>query len=142
MKPLIMFHAIRDHLDDPDKCGLVLNWLNHYITEYCADMDRTKYLFYILCTCLKAIFKYALVNFCKCNCNYNDFDALSLDATSKSWSGSEIPLINSQLDFLEDLKQELRGIDFIEHRARISAEIQSLRSYKSRTEAEDFIERL
>lgn len=133
---------IHDSLDDPDKCDLVLTWINHYITDHCRDMDRMNYLFHILCNCPKAVFKGALITFCKCNRNYNDFDALPLDATSKSWSGSEIPLINSQLDFLEDLKQELRGIDFIEHRARISAVIQSLRSYKSRTEAEDFIERL
>ena len=133
---------IRDPLGKRDKCDFVLKWINHYITEHCTDMDRMKYLFHILCNCSKAVSKGALITFCKCNRNYDDFDALPLDATSKNWSGSEIPLINSELDSLEELKQELRGIDFIEHRARISAVIQSLRSYKSRTEAEDFIERL
>lgn len=133
---------IRDSLDDQDKYAFVMNWINHYITEYSRDMERMKYLFYILCNCPKAVFKQSLVCFCKNNTSYDNFASLPLDATSKSWSGSEIPLINSELDFLEDLKQGLRGIDFIEHRAHISSEIQSLRAYKSRIEAEDFIERL
>ena len=133
---------IRESLDDQDKYSFVINWINHYITEYSRDMERMKYFFYVLCNCPKSVFKQALICFCKNNTSYNDFASLPLDATSKSWSGSEIPLINSELDFLEELKQELRGIDFIEHRAHISSEIQSLRAYKSRIEAEDFIERL
>ena len=129
-------------LKSADESDPVIIWSKHYIANHYDDKNCMEFLFHSLCNCRKEVFKQALIFFCKNNNNFDDFASLPLDATSKSWSGSEIPLINSQLDFLEDLKQELRGIDFIEHRARISAEIQSLRSYKSRTEAEDFIERL
>lgn len=125
-----------------DESDPVIIWIKCYISNYSADMSRMEFLFHSLCNCHKEVFKQALIFFCKSNNNFNDFASLPLDATSKSWSGSEIPLINSELDFLEELKQELRGIDFIEHRAHISSAIQSLRAYKSHTEAEDFIERL
>ena len=133
---------ICDPLGKQDKCDFVLKWINHYIIEYCTDMDRMNYLFHILCGCPKTVYKQALIRFCKSNSSYDDFISLPLDALPQIWSRSKSSSINSQLDFWEGLKQELSGIDFIEHRAHISAVIQSIRSYKSRTEAEDFIERL
>ena len=131
-----------DSLGKQGKYDLVVKWINYYVAEYSRDMDRMKYLFYIISNAPKVVFKQALILFCKTNSRYEDFALLPLDATAKRWSGSEIPLIDIYLDFLEELKRELRGFEFIAHRAHISSKIQSARSYRSRVEAGDFLERL
>ena len=104
-------------------------------------MSRMKFLFNILCNCQKDIFLQGLVSFCHVNKSFDDFKSLRLTETSRSWSGSEIPLIDKQLDFLDNLRTQLKGIDYAEHRAWISEWIQNARNYRSRIEAEEFMDR-
>jgi hypothetical protein len=128
-------------LEDKDHAPKVTIWLTKHISKFGKDMNRMKFLFNILCNCQKNIFLQGLVSFCHINKNFDDFKSLRLTETSCAWSGSEIPLIDKRLDFLDNLRTQLKGIDFAEHRAWISEWIQNIRNYKSRIEAEEFMDR-
>ena len=60
--------------------------------------------------------------------------------THMSWSGSEIPIIDSQLMFLEKLSGELQGVQFIEHRVYLSGLIHEKRAYKEEVLLREFLE--
>lgn len=134
-------HFMSKSLENKDHAPKVTIWLNEHITEFGKDMSRMKFLFNILCNCQKDIFFQGLVSFCHVNQSFDDFKSLRLTETSRSWSGSEIPLIDKQLDFLDNLRTQLKGIDYAEHRAWISEWIQNARNYRSRIEAEEFMDR-
>lgn len=116
-------------------------WLNHYISEFGQDMNRMKFLFNILCNCRKDLFLQGLLTFCQVNHNFDDFKTLHLTETLCSWSVSEIPLIDKRLDFLEDLRLQLKGVDLAEHRVWVSELIQNIRNYRSCVETEEFMDR-
>lgn len=134
-------HFISCALEDKNHGSKVPIWLNQHISKFGKDMDRMKFLFNILCNCQKDIFMQGLLAFCYVNKSFNDFKSLRLTETSRSWSGSEIPLIDKQLDFLDNLHIQLKGIDFAEHRAWICEQIQSIRNYKAHVEATEFMDR-
>jgi hypothetical protein len=56
-----------------------------------------------------------------------------------SWSGSEVPIIERQISFLERLKDSLNGFEFIEHRERISMYIHGYRERKEKILLEEFL---
>lgn len=134
-------HFMSKALENKDHAPKVAIWLNEHISEFGKDMSRMKFLFNILCNCQKDVFLQGLVSFCLVNRNFDDFKSLRLAETSRSWSGSEIPLIDKQLDFLDNLRTQLKGIDYAEHRAWISEWIQNARNYKTRIEASEFMDR-
>ena len=134
-------HFMSKSLEDKDHAPKVTIWLTKHISEFGKDMNRMKFLINILCNCQKDIFLQGLVSFCHVNKSFDDFKSLRLTETSRSWSGSEIPLIDKQLDFLDNLRMQLKGIDYAEHRAWISEWIQNARNYRSRIEAAEFMDR-
>ncbi len=116
-------------------------WLTKYISTHGNEVKRIKFLFGILCNCHKDVFMNALLIFCQVNRSVEDFKKIRLAPTSRSWSGSEIPLIDKQLEFLDGLRTQLKGIDFAEHRAWISEWIDDTRKYRASVESEEFVDR-
>lgn len=57
-----------------------------------------------------------------------------------SWSGSEAPLIEGHITFLRSLKDELHGIEYIEHRAYLDERIQWLQKDKDNILLREFLE--
>ena len=72
-----------------------------------------------------------------------DFDAfrnIHIMPTHASWSGSEVPIIEQYIAFLIKFRENLKGIQFIEHRAYISEEIQDLQKRKEEVLLREFLE--
>lgn len=116
----------------PTVCERQDSWLKQYIELNYSNIDRMKFLFDIICNCTKDQIHQAVLTFCKFNTSFEDFKLLHIIPTHLSWSGSEVPLIEKQISFFENLKNSLIGFDFIEHRAYLSEYIQS---YQRRKEA-------
>ena len=55
-------------------------------------------------------------------------------------SGSEVPIIEQYIAFLIKFRENLKGIQFIEHRAYISEEIQDLQKRKEEVLLREFLE--
>lgn len=132
-------------IDDDDKNEAVngkrQTWIESCISENANDIERMQLLFEVVCNCTYAQFLQALICFCKYNQDYDAFCKLPLSPTFFSWTGSEVPLIEKQIEFLEELKDGLKGFQFIEHRERISGCIFNAQERKQRVLMEEFLAR-
>ena len=57
-----------------------------------------------------------------------------------SWSGSEIPLVIEKIDFLNSLKSNLKGLDYIDHRKYIEDYRMNIEKYKLEVELKEYLE--
>ena len=59
---------------------------------------------------------------------------------SASWSGSEVPLIIDKIQFLQSLKEKLKGFVYIEHREYFEIYRRNLEVYKRKVELREYLE--
>jgi len=81
-----------------------------------------------------------IIAFLNDNKNFEDFKKLYILSLSDSWSGSEIPLILEKIDFLRQLKNILKGTDFIDHRKYLEERCRELEKYKEIVELNEYLE--
>ena len=81
-----------------------------------------------------------ILEFLKANKKLEDFKKINLFPSIWSWSGSEIPLIMEKIDFLRLLKDNLKGIDYIDHRKYIEDYRMDLEKYKEKVELREYLE--
>lgn len=115
-------------------------WLLEKLHECGDDVKLTKRLVAIVVTVIPDMRTEYILEFLKINKRIDDFKDLELFSLSNSWSGSEIPLINNKIDYLVELKAQLRGIDYIEHRRYLEECRASLEDYKKKVELREYLE--
>lgn len=81
-----------------------------------------------------------ILEFLKSNKKFEDFKKINLFPTSYSWSGSRIPIILERIDFLQSLKKQLIGIDYIDHKQFLEELCQYLKKSKEKIELDEYIE--
>ncbi|MBQ8118939.1 MAG: hypothetical protein IJ147_12930, partial [Lachnospiraceae bacterium] len=69
-----------------------------------------------------------------------DFKKIHLFPMSASWSGSEVPLILDKIEFLQDLKEKMKGVAYIEHREYVDEYRRRLEEYKRKVELREYLE--
>ena len=76
------------------------------------------------------------------NNNYELFEKLQLESHSWSWSGSEIPIIESRIDYFEKLLESIQnlGSNYVKHCMFINEKIKLLEKYKMDTIRNEFIQ--
>lgn len=116
------------------------SWIREYIIRNNTDEDSIEFIFDIICNLSNNQRKEAILIFCKCNNLYSEFKKIDLLPRSMTWSGSEVPILENKIAFLESLKNSLPGIVYIEHRAYLSEYIQCLQDYKEKVLLQEFIE--
>ena len=131
---------LSDHEKNPEIDCRRDEWIVHYIEKHSGDEAAMKFLFGVVCNLSEQRRLSAIVAFCTHNSLYENFCNISLTPTHMSWSGSEVPVIERQIAFLEKLRESLEGIQFIEHRACISEMIQHRQERKERILLEEFLE--
>ena len=82
-----------------------------------------------------------LITICDLGLTIDQFKTVPLYMASAgwSWSGSEVPLLQRKMQFLEELKTHLNGIEYIEHRAYIDEVIRYLSSDSKEAEVREFL---
>ena len=83
--------------------------------------------------------KYLLQIFDK-NDDFVFFKTISLFKGDDSWSGSIIPLVDQQIDFIKKLKSNLKGIRYIKHRDYLNERIEKRVEYKKEEEKKEYME--
>lgn len=116
------------------------NWVNQYIILNHSNIECMQFLFDAICNCSREQLFDAIRMFCKYNKSFEDFRLIHLVPTHLSWAGSEVPFIEKQIQFFEDLKNELLGFDYIEHRAYLSDYIKSYQQEKAAVLLKEFLE--
>lgn len=127
-------HSKPQYADRPDK------WIKHFIAEYSDDKNKMRIIFDAIldCTDDKRI-EYLKILLSR-NKNPEVFKAIHLLPGSMSWSGSELPVIKSCIDYLNKLLPLLNGLDFIMHRKYIEDKIASKKLYMKNVEIREILQ--
>ena len=115
-------------------------WIKQYIVNNTQDISKIKRIFSAVDVAFPDIKKELLVFFINKNNDFNCFEKIPLFPNGRSWTGSEIPSIDREINFLVSLKNELNGVNFIKHRNYLKEEIQRLENYKKRVAINEYIE--
>lgn len=116
------------------------DWIERYIMANSAKAEAINFIFEKVRNISDAQRKKAILCFCTGNKSFEAFQSIPLSRSHMSWSGSEIPVIENQISFFEEIKDNLRGIDYVEHRAYIDENIQWLQRRKEQVLLAEFIE--
>jgi len=116
------------------------SWISDYILKNNTDAHLMKFIISIICNLSEDQRKESILLFCKYNCSYSDFRIMPLLPSHMSWSGSEVPILEEQISFLENLKNELTGFKYVEHRAYLAERIQYIEKEKENVLLQEFIE--
>ena len=118
-------------------------WLLDEISKSNDDINRFKKTFYYVVVIANPEYKIEyLLEFLKVNQSIEDFKMLALFPSSSSWTGSEIPLINEKINFLTELKGNLDGFGYIDHKFYLANYIKELEEYKERVEKREYLEEM
>lgn len=104
------------------------------------DGESMRFLFGIVCNLPEEQRLPAIVTFCQCNPAFEAFRSIYIIPTHASWSGSEVPILEQHIAFLSEIKDSLRGMQFVEHRAHISEKIRNLQERKEDVLLREFLE--
>ncbi|SER92903.1 hypothetical protein [Lachnobacterium bovis] len=115
-------------------------WLLAQLRKSIMDVERCKKLIYMVVISYPEWEVEYILEFTKLNNSVDDFESLYLFPLSKSWSGSEIPLINKRIELMKNLLEQLKGLHFLEHRKYLEDEMKKEEKYKERVEIREYIE--
>jgi hypothetical protein len=78
--------------------------------------------------------------FLKYNKKFEDFERLSLEPTSRSWSGSAVPMLQGRVAFYESLLPLLNTAELLKHKQYVEQSIQRIRLSIEREKKNNFME--
>lgn len=115
-------------------------WLFDKLHENRLDVGKCRKLIDVVVTVLPEWKLEFITEFLKDNKKMEDFEKLHLFPVFCSWSGSEVPLILEKIEFLKSLKDNLKGIDYIEHKKYLEERCRSFEKYKEEVELREYLE--
>ena len=144
-KPFFTWDSLaEDLLSSPINMPLVNKrrneWIKYYVEANCYDGESMRFLFGIVCNLPEEQRLPAIVTFCQCNPAFEAFRSIYIIPTHASWSGSEVPILEQHIAFLSEIKDSLRGMQFVEHRVHISEKIRNLQERKEDVLLREFLE--
>lgn len=117
-------------------------WIERFILKNIKDIDKIKFIFSIINEYFKDKKKDFILKFLEINRNIDDFKQIPLHSFFSSWSGSEIPLIDSKINYLMDLNNSINGIEYLEHKNVINENIKYLEQRKRDVKVREYVEDL
>lgn len=117
-----------------------VKWIKSYIKINSDNVDYLKLIFRIVMSTLKPYRIEIILYFLNVNKNIEIFKLISLFPTVMSWSGSEVPLIEKEISFLNQLIDNISGIDYIEHKAYLKELIFNKEKYKQQVLVREYLE--
>lgn len=115
-------------------------WIREHIDKYAHDEAKIKDIFDVIATVFPGKRLEYVKEFLEKNSNFVMFKKIYLFPSSRSWSGSEAPLIEKDIEFLEKLLDEISGVDFLEHRLYLKEWISSKKQYKQDVLKREYME--
>lgn len=109
----------------------------HYISDFIQRNANNNDNLYLIFDIIANQFEFLQLKYIQELLKYNDnievFKKLPLEKSCYSWSGSRIPLIEKQIQNLENIKSILKGSKYLEHRNYLDSLI-NYRQEEKRTE--------
>ncbi len=115
-------------------------WIREHIDKYAYDESKIKDIFDVIATVFPGKRLEYVKEFLKKNSNFDMFKKIYLFPSSRSWSGSEVPLIEKDIEFLQKLLDEISGVDYLEHRLYLKEWISEEKQYKQKVLKQEYME--
>ena len=93
-----------------------INWIEGYIKSNFTDIGAMNNIFQTVYYCFPNEKIRLLLDFIKLSNDIKSFERIRLFSDSSSWTGSEVPLIDDKISFIRDLKDSIKGLDYVEHK--------------------------
>ena len=124
-----------------DNYAIKEKYLINIIKKYSDNDDILTEIFVVISNRSKEGRIKCIIELLKINNNFELFKKIQLESYSWSWSGSEIPIIESRIDYFKELLIEIQklGLDYIKHCILVNEKIKSLEVYKNNTIREEFL---
>ncbi|SFW28149.1 ATP-binding protein [Ruminococcus flavefaciens] len=119
--------------DRPDK------WINHFIRTYYNDEQRMRMISKAILGLDEDKRIEYITLFLSYNKDFKIFKSWQLLSYSMMWSGSEVPLIQKRIDYLNRLLPLLNGLDFLNHKKYIEDEIENKKEYMNNVEINEIL---
>ena len=116
------------------------SWIREHIEKYAYDEAKIKDIFDVIATVFSGKRLEYIKEFLEKNSNFDMFTKISLFPSSRSWSGSEVPLIEKDIDFLQKLAEEISGVDYLEHKLYLKECISDKKKYKQKVLKREYME--
>lgn len=115
-------------------------WLLDSLHENSKDVSKCSKLIDVVVNVMPHWKLDFILEYLNDNQNVEDFKKIHLFPMSASWSGSEVPLILDKIQFLQSLKEKMKGAAYIEHREYIDEYQRDLEEYKRKVELKEYLE--
>ena len=116
------------------------SWIREHIDKHAYDEAKIKDIFDVIATVFPGKRLEYIKEFLEKNSNFDMFTKISLFPSSRSWSGSEVPLIEKDIEFLQKLADEISGVDYLEHKLYLKEWISDKKQYKQKVLKREYME--
>ena len=117
-----------------------ISWIKSYIKTNYDNIQFLNLILQVVISTLQDYMEEIVLYFIDINKNIDIFKALELFPTLKSWSGSEVNVIEKEIIFLNKLMDSINGIDYIEHKAYLKELISNKEKYKQQVLVREYLE--
>lgn len=130
----------KEEREDKDILIRKEKWIEKYIQNNYQDNEKMVNIFDAINSSFSSKRKEYILQFLKLNKSIEDFRKIPLFSTFSSWSGSEVPIIEKKIKFLEDINKNINGLDYIEHMDYINSRIEALKKYITDIKVREYLE--
>lgn len=114
-------------------------WIMTYIDTNYSDEDAMEEMFDVISKFSEEERKNILLHFCKKNSSFEIFKKILFFPNSILYEGSQVSIIENKMNFIEIIKNELIGINYIEHRTYLNKQILELNEEKEKILLDEFL---
>ncbi|MEG1151164.1 MAG: hypothetical protein RSD51_03670 [Malacoplasma sp.] len=114
-------------------------WIKDCINLYVINELEIVNLFNMITTAFSDKRVEFIMFFIEKNSNVEMFKKIPFFPSSRSWSGSEIPMIEKDINFMEMLLEEISGLNYLEHKLYLKESIEIKKEYKQNVLKEEYI---
>ena len=116
------------------------SWIKDRIIKYFNDEQEMINLFDVISTSFSGKRIKFIKLFLEMNYDFEMFNKISFFPRTRSWSGSEVPIIEKDISFLEKLLEEISGIEYLEHRVYLKKCIDAEKKHKQKVLRREYME--
>lgn len=117
-----------------------IEWIKNYIRQFSNNEENLNLIFDVVSSTFKESRIELISYFLNINKDVEMFKKLLFFPGVKSWSGSEVPLIEDEITFLDQLMKSINSIDYIEHKAYLKDCIAHKEKYKQDVLVREYLE--
>jgi|GEM_PF-935130 len=132
-----LFNYNRQSKDSAEKQKELILW---FIDNYYNDEKILNCLFNAIDNWPKKERLSIVLYLCKINDSFDMFKICPILPSSMTWNGSEVPIIEDRINVLEELKDKLLGIRYLDHRQYLDDWILSLQKSKKQVLLKEFLD--